>query len=166
MSYSLSIAQITVKDTTQDCISVTHLDDHLLITLSQRKEKGSEQHYVPFFFFLPGVFWVGFFGMFERCSSNRLDWTFMIRLKKSSSGTVGCGSSFGSSLRWSSSLVACGKWKKGSRWTFSLHHGQIINCQLIIVVVVGWWVIFLEFLAKNRGKDKIRGRITRAKGKG
>lgn len=132
MSYSLSIAQITVKDTTQDCISVTHLDDHLLITLSQSKEKGSEQHYVPFFFFLPGVFWVGFFGMFERCSSNRLDWTFMIRLKKSSSGTVGCGSSFGSSLRWSSSLVACGKWKKDHVEHFPCITGRLSTVSLLL----------------------------------
>jgi len=43
----------------------------------------------------------GTVGMHDRCSSRRFDWTRCMRLKKSSSGTVG-ETIFGRLLRWSS----------------------------------------------------------------
>lgn len=53
-------------------------------------------------------------GAMDRCSSMRLDWMRWIRLKKSSSGTVGAGTCIGNVLRWSSIRAP---WMiEGKRW--------------------------------------------------
>lgn len=54
-----------------------------------------------FFFFLPVDSGISV-GNVVLCSSRRLDWTFWIKLKKSSSGTVGAGRGGGIALLWSS----------------------------------------------------------------
>ena len=62
---------------------------------------------VYFFFFFMEACWRGsassLSGRMVLCSSRRLDWTFCMREKKSSSGTVGAGLLWwGRALRWSS----------------------------------------------------------------
>ena len=46
-------------------------------------------------------------GGMVRCSSMRFDWMRWMRLKKSSSGTVGAGTAMGRVLRWSSIRAPC-----------------------------------------------------------